>query len=122
MAVALFFCSTINLSIYLEYRQTIRYLPALICVAGIFGMIGWLVRIVSLSMSFNWFWLLGITGTSLLVIGVMAHLKRVKLRLYVGSINILLIPLIWWYGSKFNSVLTFDWFYNMVDATRSFFA
>lgn len=122
MAVALFFCSTINLNVYLEYRNTIRVLPHLIIGVGMFGMLAGLVRLISLSMTFNWWWFLGISSTSLLLIGIMAHFSRIKGRFTIAIINIALIPLIWWFGSKFNSAMSFDWFYDSLNTVQTFFS
>lgn len=121
MAVALFFCSTVNLNVYSEYRQSLRILPYFIGGAGILGMIGGFVRLISLSLTFNWWWFLGISATSLIIIGIFALFSRVKIRLIIGALNILIIPLVWWFGSKFNSLLTFDWFYDLLEAIRKFF-
>ncbi len=122
MAVALFFLSTVNLNIYLEYRKTFPLLSYFIGGIGLVGMLGGVLRIVSLSLTFNWWWFLSVSAVSLLVIGLFALFSRIKIRLFIGTLNILLIPLVWWIGSKFNSVLSFDWFYGMMDAIREFFS
>src|SRR5690554_5467155 len=96
LAVALFFLSTINLHVYLDYRKTIRVLPILILITGILGLLGGLIRLVALSVAFNWWWFLGISATSLLLIGILAYFSRIKGRLIVATINIALIPIVWW--------------------------
>lgn len=122
LAVALFFLSTINLHVYLDYRKTIRVLPILILITGILGMIGGLIRLIALSVAFNWWWFLGISVTSLLLIGILAYFSRIKGRLIVATINIALIPIIWWYGSWYSHDVPFGWFYETVDAVQAFFS
>ena len=122
LAVVLFFCSAISINAFLEYHKTIRILPSIIGVFGLFGLVGWSVRLFLLSITFNWWWMLGIGGASLLLTGVFSSLTRNKLSVVFGAINIVLIPLIWWSGSRLNSTATFDWFYDMGDAFRVFFA
>ena len=122
MAVALFFCSTVNIKIYLEYREQVKILPHIIGGVGILGMVGGFVRLISLSLVFNWWWFLGISGISLLVIGMLAYFSNVRIRLFIGALNILIIPVVWWYGSRFNASATCDWFYNSLDAIQRFFS
>lgn len=122
MAVALFFCSAVNLNVYLEYRHSTRPLSYFIGASGIFGMVGGFVRLISLSLTFNWWWFLGISAASLFVIGIFANFSRIRIRLIIGTANILIIPLVWWYGSKFNYVLTFDWFYDILNTIQEFFS
>ncbi len=121
MAVVLFILSVINLNIYLEYRRPCRVLPYAIGIVGVIGMMAGFLRLILLSLAFNWWWLIGISGTSLLLIGILAHLSQVKYRLAIGAVNIVIIPFVWWYGSQFCSNVTFNWFYNIVDAIESFF-
>lgn len=122
MAVVLFFCSTVNLKIYLEYRNKIKFLPYIIGSIGILGMIGGFVRLISLSLVFNWWWFLGISSISLIVIGVLAYFSHIKIRLFIGFLNILLIPTVWWYGSKLNTGYTFEWFYDSLGVVQKFFS
>jgi len=122
LAVALFFCSAISINAFKEYHKTIPILPSVIGIVGLFGLIGWSVRIFTLSIAFNWWWLVGIGGVSLFFTGLFAYFTRNKRCIVCGSINILLIPLIWWAGSKFNSVYTFEWFYDIWDSVNAFFS
>ena len=122
LAVALFFLSTINLHVYLDYRKTIRILPILILITGVLGMLGGLLRLITLSWLYNWWWLIGIAGTSLLLIGIMSHFSRIKGRIAVATINVGVIPLIWWYGSWYSHDVPFGWFYETVDAVQAFFS
>ena len=122
MAIILFFFSAININAYLEHHKTIRVLPSIIGLVGVFGLVGWSIRIFSLAMTFNWWWLLGIGAGSLIFTGILSYFTRNKINVIFGTINIVLIPLVWWAGSKFNSTATFDWFYDMVDASQGFFS
>lgn len=122
LAVALFFLSTANIYIYLEFRERYNVLPQIIGSMGVIGMVGGFVRLVSLSLLFNWWWFLGISGMSLLIIGILAYFSETKIRYFIGIFNILLIPVVWWYGSKLNTGYTFDWFYDLVDAIKRFFS
>ncbi|MFA5463720.1 MAG: hypothetical protein WC265_06555 [Dysgonamonadaceae bacterium] len=121
LAVALFFCSAININAYLEYHKTIRVLPSVIGIVGAFGFIGWLIRLFSLSVMFNWWWFLGVGAASLLFTGIFSYFTQDKISVVIGTLNILLIPLLWWYGSKFNSTATFDWFYDTLNAVQVYF-
>ena len=122
ISVILFLCSTICLNVFLEYKISSKILPYVIGSMGIIGMIGGFARLVELSLEFNWWWFLGISITALFTIGVFAHFARIKIRLLIATLNILIIPSVWWYGSKFNSTLNFDWFYNSIDSVRGVFS
>lgn len=122
MAVVLFFLSAININAYLEYHKTIRILPSIIGLVGLFGLVGWLVRVFALSVTFNWWWFLVLGPVSLIITGLFSYFTRNKISVVFGTINILLIPMVWWCGSRFNSALTFDWFYDMVHAIQAFFS
>lgn len=122
LAVVLFFSSAININVYWEYRKTIPVLSYIIGLVGLFGLIGWSVRLFALSVTFNWWWLLGVGASSLLITGVLSFFTREKISLLIATFNILFIPWLWWYGSKFNSTATFNWFYNLVDAIQDFFS
>lgn len=122
LAVLLFFCSAININAYLEYHKTINVLPTIIGLVGLFGFIGWLIRLFSLSVMFNWWWLLGVGAASLIITGIFSYFTQNKISVIFGIINILLIPLLWWYGSRFNSTTNFDCFYSSLEAVREFFS
>ncbi|MGV8963022.1 MAG: hypothetical protein ACOH2V_06545 [Candidatus Saccharimonadaceae bacterium] len=121
MAIILFFLSMININVYLEYKKPFRVLPIVIGVIGAFGMIVGLLRLIVLSLQFNWWWFVGIAGISLLIVGVFSYLFRNKISYIIASINILAIPFVWWYGSQLNTVISYDWFYRLLEANRSFF-
>lgn len=122
MSAVLFICSAVNINVFKEYKQSIRVLPYIIGIAGVFGMIGVLVRLIDLSARFNWWWFVAIAGTALLTIGVLSFLTRNKISVVFGTINVFFIPFIWWYGSRFNTTLTTDWFYKLLDGMKGFFA
>lgn len=120
-AVFLLLLAAINFNVYLEFKKSISVLPYIIGGVGVFGLIGALVRLISLSIIFQWWWFLAFTGVGLLLIGVFSFLTQKKLSLILGTINILLIPFVWWYGSRFNTVLSYEWIYDSVDAVHGFF-
>ena len=122
MAVILFFLSAININVYLDYKKTSKVLPILIVCVGVFGMVAGLLRLIVLSLLFNWWWFVVVAGISLMTIGVLSHILRSKASFAIGVINILAIPLVWWYGSQLNEVVTFGWFYNIVESTKGFFS
>lgn len=70
----------------------------------------------------HWWWFLGISATSLLLIGILAYFSRIKGRLIVATINIALIPIVWWYGSRYSYDVPFGWFYDLMDAIQAFFS
>ena len=121
LAVALFFCSAININAYLEYKKEIRVLPHVIGVVGLFGLIGWSVRLFTLSLTFNWWWLLGVGAVSLIITGLLSFFTREKISVVIGTFNIVFIPLLWWYGSRFNSSMNYNWFYNLMNAVKEIF-
>lgn len=122
LAVALFFCSAININAFLEYRKTIPVWSTVLGIVGLFGLIGWSVRIFALAVAFNWWWLFGVGAFSLLFTGIFSYFTRYKISLIAGSINIVLLPMIWFCGSKFNSIYNFDCFYDMVNGVQRFFS
>ena len=122
ITLVLIFCSALNINTYLEYYGDNKILKRSIGVMGSFGIIAGSVTFILLSIEYNSWWLVGGIGVSLLLIGVFSDLFRCKQKNCLGIINLLLIPFIWWYGSKFNTILSFDWFYDIIGSVRSFFA
>ncbi len=122
LAVALFFCSAININAFLEYHKTIRIWPSVLGLVGLFGLIGWSIRIFALAAEFNLWWLFGVGAVSLLFTGVFSFLTRKNLNIIAGSINLVLIPLIWWHGSRFCYDNPCTWFYDSLDAVKGFFS
>ena len=121
MVAILFLCSAVNLNVLKEYRHSIRVLPYIIGIVGVFGMFGGLVTIIDLSIRFQWWWFFAFAVVGLFLIGIFSYLTRNKISVYLGTINILFIPFIWWYGSRLNTTLTCDWFYNIVGGIQNFF-
>ena len=122
LAVGLFFCSAININAFLEYRKTFPLWSYVLGVVGLLGLVGWSVRIFALAAEFNWWWLFGVGAASLLFTGIFSFFTRRNVNLIAGSINLVLIPLIWWYGSKFCYHVPFTWFYDSIDAVKGFFS
>ena len=90
-------------------------------ILGILGLLAGHTKLVMLSLEYNWWWLVAGLAVSVLSIGVLSFLFRSKMSSFFGIINFILIPFFWWYGSRFNTILSFDWFYSLIDAIRNFF-
>lgn len=121
LLVVLFFTSAINLNVYKEYKDSIILLPKIIGTLGLLGILVGFSKLIITSLEYNWWWFLNVSLVSLLSIGVFSFLFRKKASVVIGTINILFIPFIWWYGSKFNTVISSDWFYNTIEAISDFF-
>lgn len=119
--LALLFCSAMNINVYFKYSGQNMALQNSIGVLGILGLLAGHTKLVLLSLEYNWWWLVAGLAVSVLSIGVLSFLFRSKMSSFFGIINFILIPFFWWYGSRFNTILSFDWFYSMVDAIRNFF-
>ena len=121
ITLALLFCSAMNINVYFKYSEQNMALQNSIGVLGILGLLAGHTKLVLLSLEYNWWWLVAGLAVSVLSIGVLSFLFRSKMSSFFGIINFILIPFFWWYGSRFNTILSFDWFYSMVDAIRNFF-
>ena len=122
ITLVLIFCSALNINTYLEYYGDNKILKRSIGVMGSFGIIAGSVTFILLSIEYNSWWIIGGIGASLLLIGVFSDLFRSKIKNVLGIVNLLFIPLIWWFGSKFNTIHSFDWFYDMIGSVHGFFA
>lgn len=122
MALILFFLSVININVFLDYKKDGKNLTKVIGIVGVLGMLAGLLRLIILSLLFNWWWFIGVSGISLLAIGVFSYLFRSKVSFILATINLLAIPLVWWYGSQLNTEIAFSWFYNSLDAIKVFFS
>ena len=121
MSAVLFVCSAININVLKEYKQSIPLLANIIGVVGVFGLISGIISTIYLSITLQWWLCFAVFGASLIIIGIFSFLTRSKISLIIGSINILFIPFIWWYGSNFNSVLNYYWMYDIGNAVIGFF-
>ena len=121
ITLALLFCSAMNINVYFRHIGPNMVLQNSIGILGAFGLVAGHVKLVMLSLEFNWWWLGGGLAVSVLSIGVLSILFRNKISSFFGIINFILIPFFWWYGSQFNTILSFDWFYSLVDIIRNFF-
>ena len=119
--LALLFCSAMNINVYFKYSEQNMALQNSIGVLGILGLLAGHTKLVLLSLEYNWWWLVAGLAVSVLSIGVLSFLFRSKMSSFFGIINFILIPFFWWYGSRFNTILSFDWFYSLIDAIRNFF-
>ena len=119
--LALLFCSAMNINVYFKYSEQNMALQNSIGVLGILGLLAGHTKLVMLSLEYNWWWLVAGLAVSILSIGVFSFLFRSKMSSFFGIINFIVIPFLWWYGSRFNTILSFDWFYSLVDIIRNFF-
>lgn len=122
VTLALLFCSAMNVNVYFKYSGKNTILQKSIGILGMLGLIAGHVRLIMLSLELNWWWLFGGLAISILSIGVLSFLFRSKISSFFGIINFLLIPFFWWYGSRFNETLSFDWFYSLVDFITKVFS
>ena len=120
-ALALLFCSAMNIKVYSKYSGTNIILQNSIGILGLLGFILAHVDLIILSLQYNWWWFFTGIGVFLVSIGVLSILFRSNISSFFGMINFIVIPFFWWYGSKFNTLLSFDWFYNLIDSIRNFF-
>lgn len=118
---ALLFSSALNINSYLEYSGTNKILKKSIGAIGALGLIAGSIRFLMLSFQHNWWWFFGGIGTFLLGVGVFSYLFRSKIKDVLGVLNLLIIPFLWWYGSRFNTMLNSDWFYDLVNTISNFF-
>lgn len=121
VTLALLFCSAMNINVYFKYNGSNLLLQNSIGILGMLGLITGHARLFMISFELNWWWFFGGIAISVLSIGVLAFLFRWKMSFLFGIINFILIPFFWWYGSRFNTVLSFDWFYSLVDGIGNFF-
>ncbi|HHW81014.1 MAG TPA: hypothetical protein GX746_04890 [Bacteroidales bacterium] len=121
ITLALLFCSAMNINVYFKYSEQNMALQNSIGVLGILGLLAGHTKLVMLSLEYNWWWLVAGLAVSILSIGVFSFLFRSKMSSFFGIINFIVIPFLWWYGSRFNTILSFDWFYSLVDIIRNFF-
>lgn len=122
ITIAILFCSALNINVYLEFAGTNKNLKKSVGLMGSIGLVAGSIRLIMLSLAYNWWWFVAGMGTFLLGVGIFSYLFRSKIKDVLGVLNLLIIPFLWWYGSQFNTILSTEWFYNLVDSIRSFFA
>ena len=122
VTLALLFCAAMNVNVFFKYKGENIILQDSIGILGVLGLLTGHARLIIYSLEFNWWWFIGGLGISVASIGILSFLFRSKISSFFGIINFVLIPFFWWYGSKFNTILSFDWFYSLVDMIRNFFA
>ncbi len=122
ITLALLFCSAMNINAYFEFSGSSKTLRRSIGVMGVLGLIAGFIRFIILSIEYNWWWMVVGMGTFLISVGILSYLFRHKIRDLFGILNFIIIPFFWWYGSPFNTVLSTDWFYDLLEAITKFFA
>ena len=121
LTVLLILLSAININASLEFKDSTPILSYIIGGVGILGVIAAITRLIIISIVFKWWWFFAFAFAGLLVIGIFSFLTRTKTSLVLGSINILLIPFVWWYGSNFNRILSYDWISDLTNLVKGFF-
>lgn len=121
VTLALLFCAAMNVNVYFKYNGTKTFIQDSIGILGVLGLIAGHARFFMISLELNWWWFFGGIAISVLSIGVLSFLFRSKISSFFGIINFILIPFLWWYGSRFNTILSFDWFYNLVEFINKLF-
>ena len=121
VTLALLFCAAMNINVYFKYSGSNTLLQNSIGFLGILGLITGHARFFMISIELNWWWFFGGIAISVVIIGIFSFLFRSKISSFFAIINFILIPFFWWYGSRFNTLLSFDWFYSFVDSIRNFF-
>lgn len=119
---ALLFSSALNTNAYLEFRGTNKILGNSIGAVGVLGLLAGSVRFIKYSVQHNWWWFFGGMSVFLLLVGVFSYFFRNKIRDVLGIANLLIIPFLWWYGSRFNTLLSAEWFYDLIEGISGFFA
>ena len=122
ITLALLFCAAMNVNVYLKFDGKNTILQKSIGILGVAGLMAGHIRLFVLSLQFNWWWFFGGLVISVVSIGILSFLFRSKIRSFFGVINFILIPFFWWYGSQLNTILSFDWFYNLIDMTNNLLA
>lgn len=122
VTLAILFCSAMNIKVYLKFVGTNIFLKNSIGLLGWTSLIAGHIRLFMLALEFNWWWFFGGLAISVVSIGVLSFLFRSRVSLFFGKINFVLIPFFWWYGSKFNTIFSYDWFYSIVEGIYKFFS
>ena len=68
---------------------------------GTSGMIVGLVRVVTLSIHFDWWWAIGILVGFFVIMGALAVLIRGVFAVGLSVLGIIGIPIVWWIGGLF---------------------
>jgi len=68
---------------------------------GFVGLIAGLIRMITLSIHFNWWWFLGIGVGFFVFVGILSSLIRGNLSTLFSMLGVIGIPVIWWIGGVF---------------------
>ena len=122
ITLILLFCSALNIKIYLTCKQFDKNLLNSIGFFGLIGLIAAHIYLIILSLQFNWWWFFSGVSLFLLGVGIFSYLFRSRIKIVFGILNFIIIPFLWWYGSKFNTILSTDWFSDLADSISNIFA
>lgn len=101
LAVVLLTWSGFNINTAVNFKGSSVLTKNLIQWIGVAGLIAGLIRIISLSMHFNWWWLVGTVVGFFIAIGIISALIRGVSSVIVSLIGIIGIPVVWWIGGMF---------------------
>lgn len=70
--------------------------------SGFGGLIWGIVRAITLSVAFSWWWLLGIAVGWFFVHGFMATIIKDRMTsVIISMVGVIALPFIWWFGGRF---------------------
>lgn len=101
LAVALLVWSGFNINTAVGFKGSSVITKKLIQWAGVLGIIAGLIRVVSLSIYFDWWWLPGIIIAFFIIIGIVLALLKGVSAIVFSILGLLGIPIIWWIGGVF---------------------
>ena len=101
LAITLLTWSGFNINTSINFRGSSRITKNIIQWVGVFGIVAGLIRIITLSIHFNWWWMLGIAVGFFIAIGILSALFKGLTAVIISVIGIIGIPMVWWVGGLF---------------------
>jgi len=101
LAVAMLVWSGFNINTAVGFKGSSVITKNVIQWVGVIGIIVGLIRVVSLSIHFNWWWMLGVIIAFFIIIGIISSLIKGVSATIVSILGVLGIPIIWWIGGMF---------------------
>lgn len=101
LAIALLTWSGFNINTAVNFKGSSVITQNIIQWIGIIGIIAGLIRAVSLSIHFNWWWLVGIVVGFFVAIGILSALFKGLTAVIISVTGIVGIPSVWWMGGMF---------------------